>query len=113
MNRGSNGTSRKTACHAAKKSATDRHPSRRFRLRATKAGATCSSIGLHRYFVLERLPDCKLKVVELRGHPHFIVARPRQRDVENLLGAAGAPGHDHDAIGEIDRLLDLMGDEQD
>src|ERR1700736_3587334 len=113
MNRGSNGTNRKTACHAAKKSATDRHPSRRLRLRARKAGATCSAIGLHRYLVLERVPDCELKIVELRRPPHFIVARPGERGVENLLGVAGAPGHDHDPIGKIDRLLDLVGDEQD
>src|SRR5262245_27382277 len=33
--------------------------------------------------------------------------------VEDFLDAAGTPSHHHHPIGEIDRLLDRMGDEQD
>src|SRR3984893_262935 len=67
---------------------------------------------LHRDFVLQGLPDRKLKVIELRRHPHLVIARTRQRNVEQPLGLARPLGHHHDPIGEIHRLLDLMGDEQ-
>ena len=49
-----------------------------------------TSYELDRDLVPQRLPDRKLNVVELRRHPHFIVARTRQADVEYLLGIAGA-----------------------
>ena len=46
----------------------------------------------------------------LRGH---LVARARQRDVERLLHDRRALREDHDAVGEVDGLVDVVRDEQD
>src|SRR5437660_12263424 len=70
------------------------------------------SHALHRDLVAQRLPDRELELVEFRGHPHLIIARTRQRDVEDFLRIARPPGHDQYAIGEIDCLIDLMRHEQ-
>ena len=39
------------------------------------------------------------------------VARPRQVDLDLVEDAAGARAHHHDAVGEHDRLVDVMGDQ--
>src|SRR5262249_48924272 len=40
------------------------------------------------------------------------VARPRQRDRDDLLDAAGGARHHRDAVGEVYGLLDAVGHEQ-
>src|SRR6185437_8669701 len=118
MNSGLKGTNRNTACHAAKKIATARMPSSTLRCLPAKlrVDAAWSGIGQPARsdgdLVLEGVTDFQLELVEFRRHPHLVVARARQADGEDLLGAAGPLGHHHDAVGQIDRLVDLVGDEQ-
>ena len=124
MNSVLNGTTRKIACQAAKNSTTASSPSSRLRCRAAKLSAGrrrrvvrwhCGGSDAIGYTVISSLsavPDFELQLVELRRHPHLVVARPRQIDREDLLGAARTLGHHHDAVGQVDRLVDLMGDEQ-
>src|SRR6266700_6685742 len=63
---------------------------------------------------LQRCPDLAVEIVE-RGLDLDLgdVARPRQRDLPIPDDAGGRPRrHDHHAIGQRDRLLEIVGDEQ-
>src|ERR1044072_6836198 len=66
------------------------------------------------HFGLEHRPDLAMEMVERRlGLDLGDVARPRQRHLPAADDACGGGGrHDHDAVGERDRLLQIMGDEQ-
>ena len=63
--------------------------------------------------VVQRLPHVIAGVGELLGAAHDaeIAARTRQRHLQDLLDAALT--HDHDAVGDQHRFVEIMGDEQD
>src|SRR4051812_17219303 len=50
---------------------------------------------------------------EIRTGHHRARARSRQADGDAVDHAAGPRGHHVDLVGEVDRLLDVMGDEDD
>jgi hypothetical protein len=55
-------------------------------------------------------------LLELEESPrgqHAVAAGPRQVDRDELLHAAGSCGHDHHEVAEEDRLLQIVGDEED
>src|SRR4051812_4605223 len=63
---------------------------------------------------LEDAPDALIHSVEFRVAVQFgDLARPRQLDLELGLDAPGPARHDDDAIGERDRLGEVMGNEDD
>src|SRR5262249_52755879 len=62
----------------------------------------------------EGLPDLAIDLDELRLQAYrFDLARPRQIDVEDLLHGRGPCGHHNDLVGQCDRLLQVVGDEDD
>ena len=65
----------------------------------------------HLFF--EQSPDAVAIGGELRTAAHVERARPRQVDRDRLDDAAGRGAHDADAVGEIDRFVDVVGDEDD
>src|SRR5690242_12156004 len=67
---------------------------------------------LHRNLVFERAPDLELEIVEGGRHAHLVIARSRQIDGKAAFCVTWPLGHHEDAVGEIDRLVDLMRDEE-
>ncbi len=67
-----------------------------------------------RVVALDRAVDVRAQVGEL-GHllRLDLVARARQVDLEDLLDDGRARREDHDAVGHVDGLVDVVGDEQD
>ena len=63
--------------------------------------------------VVQRPPDVVARRRRIPGAARDaeIAARPRQRHVEDFLDPALA--HDHDAVGDQHRLVEIVGDEQD
>src|SRR5216684_2379762 len=62
--------------------------------------------------VLDQAPDAVLDGVEARLALQAERARALDRDRDLVLDPARPPGEDHDAVRQIDRLVDLVGDEQ-
>src|SRR6185295_131437 len=56
--------------------------------------------------------DAAMQSLELRRRQQLVAARAREVDRHHGFDAAGPVAHDGDTVGEIDRLLDIMGDEQ-
>src|SRR4029453_14420914 len=61
----------------------------------------------------DRVEDGAGQPLELRRRQQLVAAGARQIDRHDRLDAAGPVAHDSDAVGEIDRLLDIVGDEED
>jgi hypothetical protein len=59
------------------------------------------------------LADRRDEAAELGRVLHRQSARPGQVDVDHVDDAPGPGRHDHDAIGQVDRLRDAMGDQED
>src|SRR5581483_1022944 len=59
------------------------------------------------------LPQAVDQPGELHAGPHVgLVARPGQRHLDHLVDPAGPRAEHDDAVGEVDRLLHAVGDEQ-
>src|SRR6266542_3374235 len=64
--------------------------------------------------VAQALPHLAVRVEELGGKPDLLdIARPLQRHREGRLDRCGARGHDHHPVGERDRFLQVVRDEDD
>src|SRR5205085_9292421 len=61
----------------------------------------------------ERMPDAReqRRIGRGRAQPDA-VARPREIDLEDVLDTAGPRGEQDDAVGEGERLAEIMGDEK-
>ena len=70
-----------------------------------------SLVGLHARGLADAREDFLLQAQEFRRVLHVLLALGRQRHLVDGVDAAGARRHQHHAIGEIDRLLDVVGDE--
>src|SRR5580765_8788447 len=67
--------------------------------------------GLERLLV-DRLERLLLELAVARAGQDAVVAGTRQVDLDHLLDPPWTGGHDHDAVGEEDRLLQIVGDEE-
>ena len=83
----------------------DRHAGHRLHARAAAAGAALVGqvdLGDRGVDLVDQLEEGRVAVL----------ARMRQGVGDHLLHAARVGGHDQDAVGEEDRFLDQMGDQQ-
>src|SRR5438270_11014427 len=62
--------------------------------------------------VVDEAPDAVLDRVEARFTFEAERAGSLNSDRDDLLDLAGPAGEDNHAVGQIDRLVDLVGDEQ-
>src|SRR5262245_36307128 len=81
-------------------------------MRGTLLHSAISRWTLDLYAVLERLPYLPAQFHERRIRLHVLAARPPERNLQHALHAGGPRREQHDAVGEVDRLLDRVGDEQ-
>src|SRR5579875_57785 len=63
--------------------------------------------------LLQALPDAAAVLDEGGAVARLEVARARQGNGQNLQHAAGVGAHDDHAVGQVDRLVDVVGHEQD
>src|SRR5207237_4103795 len=97
---------------------------RRWRPKLAAQAASCATsdrlrrlgglrVALH-HFVLEHAPDLAMQRLEFLVQPHLEdAARTGELHAPVADDARGRPRrHDHDAVGERNRLLEIMGDEQ-
>src|SRR6476646_11387362 len=70
-------------------------------------------VTLH-HLVLEHAPDFAMQRMKILFHAYFRnIPRTRQRHAPVTDDARGGSSrHDHNAVGECDRLLEVVGDEQ-
>src|SRR6185503_4770591 len=67
--------------------------------------------GLERLLV-DRLERFLLELAVAGAGEDAVVAGPGQVDLDHFLDPSRAGGHDHDPVGEEDRLLQVVGDEE-
>src|SRR4051812_49044718 len=64
-------------------------------------------------FGIDELEDARLQPAEDRAGEDGHRPWPRDRHLKHLADAAGAGRHHHDAVRQKDRLVDVVGDEDD
>src|SRR4029077_6392035 len=67
--------------------------------------------GLERLLV-DRRERLLLELAVARAGQDAVVAWTRQGDTDHFLDPSRTRGHDHDPVGEKDRLLQVVGDEE-
>src|SRR5690348_6042714 len=116
-----------TICQAARNALTASTPIKgrsmraketRRRGRGALACARSSVIGFFpraraAHLLFEQVPDLLAVGGEFRPVADLEAARTLERDPNLAHDAAGRGAHDDDAVGQIDRLVDIVGDEED
>src|SRR6266568_738440 len=63
-------------------------------------------------FTVQLLQEMPAHLREYGVGGDFVTARPRKIHGKNLFDASGARRHDHDAVTEQERLVDIVGHEE-